>query len=281
MQDITARPAEGAHVAGLFLAAQRGTGLGRGEAGIHWHHRLFLGEQDPVALLLRQVAPGNVHVVAQRHQDVALVLAVPRRRPRGDGALADAQRGVGHHRLFGHFIHVAQAMAVRAGALRCVRREVFGVQHRLFGWIRTCARIQHTQQAGQRGHAAHAGAHARGAALLLQRHRRRQAFDGIHVGHAHLVDQAARVRRQRLQVTALRFGVQRTERQRGLAGTGDAGEHHQRVARDVHVDVLQVVFARAANADKCVTPVGGGRCFSTCAHGESIPSVAPPVGRPT
>ncbi|MNV32791.1 hypothetical protein D3C71_1241380 [compost metagenome] len=120
VQHIAARTAEGPHVTGLFLAPERGAGFGRGKAGVDRHHRLFLGEQDPVALLLGQIAPGNVHVVAERDQDVALVLPVPCRRPRGDGALADAQRGIRHHRLFRHFIYVAQPMTVRASALRCI-----------------------------------------------------------------------------------------------------------------------------------------------------------------
>ena len=118
VQHIAARTAEGPHVTGLFLAPERGAGFGRGKAGVDRDHRLFLGEQDPIPLLLGQIAPGNVHVVAERDQDVALVLPVPCRRPRGDGALADAQRGIRHHRLFRHFIYVAQPMTVRAGALR-------------------------------------------------------------------------------------------------------------------------------------------------------------------
>ena len=36
---------------------------------------------------------------------------------------------------------------------------------------------------------------------------------------------------------------------RGLAGAGQAGDDHQLVARDLDVDVLEVVLARAAHDD--------------------------------
>ena len=61
-------------------------------AGVHRHLRLLVGEQDPVAVLLRQLAPRHVDVVAERDEDVAQVLPLPRRRPRGDRALADRER---------------------------------------------------------------------------------------------------------------------------------------------------------------------------------------------
>ena len=88
-----------------------------------------------------------------------------------------------------------------------------------------------------------------GAALLLQRDCGRQAFDRIDVGHRHLLKEAPGVRGDRLQVAALRFGVERRERQRRLARAGDAAEDHQRVARDIDVDILEVVDACAPDVD--------------------------------
>ncbi len=268
MQHVAARPAEGAHVAGFFLAAEGSAGFGRGKAGIDRHHRLFLGEQDPVALLLGQIAPGNIHVVAEGHQDVALVLPVPCRRPCGDGAFADAQRRIGHHRLFGDFIDVAQAMTVRARPLRRIRREILGVQHGLPCRIGTGTRVQHPQQAGQGGDAADAGAHAGGAALLLQGYGRRQAFDGIHIRHADLVDQPAGIGRQGFQVTPLRLGVERAEGQRGFPRTGNAGEHHQRIAWNVDIHVLEVVFACAPDPHEGIRGSAGRRAARArgCLH---------------
>ena len=80
----------------------------------------------------------------------------------------------------------------------------------------------------------------------------RQALDRVDLGHAHLVDQPPRVRRDRLEVAALRLGVERAEGERRLARARDAGEHDERVARNVDVDVLEVVLARAAHADETV-----------------------------
>ena len=118
------------------------------------------------------------------------------------------------------------------------------------------ARIQHAHEARQRRDAADRRPHARRAALLLQRDRGRQAFDRIDIGHADLVDQAPRIRRDRFEVAPLRLGVERAEGERRLAGARHAGEHDERIARDVDVDVLEVVLARAADAD---VGVGGGR----------------------
>ena len=84
------------------------------------------------------------------------------------------------------------------------------------------ARVEHPQQVGQRGEGADRRARARRAAALLQGHGRRQPGDLLHVRGADLLQQPAGVRRDRLEVAALRLGVERAERQRGLARTGDA-----------------------------------------------------------
>ncbi|MNG89900.1 hypothetical protein D3C79_487810 [compost metagenome] len=199
---------------------------------------------------LGQVAPGDVDVITQGHQDVAQVLALPGHGPGGHGALADGQRGVRDHRRFVDFVDPAQAMALGAGTLGRVGREVLGIQHGLVGGVAARARVEHADRTGQGRHTAHRRARAGCATLLLQGHGRRQAFDGIHVWHADLVDQATGVRRDRLEVTALGFGIQGGEGQRRLARAGHAGEHHQGVAGDVDVDVLEVVFTGATDADE-------------------------------
>ena len=85
--------------------------------------------------------------------------------------------------------------------------------------------------------------------LLLDRDRRRQAFDQVDVGLFHQLQELARVRRQRLDVAALAFGVQRVERERALARSRQSGDDDQPVARQVEVEILEVVRARAADAD--------------------------------
>ncbi|MPN40471.1 hypothetical protein SDC9_188009 [bioreactor metagenome] len=74
--------------------------------------------------------------------------------------------------------------------------------------------------------------------LLLDRDRRAQAFDQVDVGLFHQLQELPGVGRQRFDVAPLAFGVERVESQRGLAGTGQAGDHDQLIARQVEVDVL-------------------------------------------
>ncbi len=42
----------------------------------------------------------------------------------------------------------------------------------------------------------------------------RQSLNVVDIGDSHLIEQTARVRRDRLEVPALRFGVERSERER-------------------------------------------------------------------
>src|SRR5690606_11091475 len=99
------------------------------------------------------------------------------------------------------------------------------------------------------GDGAHGGARVVRGRLLLDRDRRAQALDVVDVGFFHHAEELPGVRGQRLDVAALAFGVDRVERQRRLAGTGQAGDHDQLVARQLDVDVLQVVGTGTAYAD--------------------------------
>ena len=85
---------------------------------------------------------------------------------------------------------------------------------------------------------------ARGG-LLVDRDRRRQALDRVHVRLVHLAQELARVGRQRLDVAALALGVDRVEGEARLARSGQARDHDQRIARQPQVEVLEVVLARA------------------------------------
>ena len=247
LQDVFARAGEGALIARLLLSLQRPLRLGRRVSGVDRHGRLLVGEQDPVAILLRELAPRPVDVVAERHQDVPQVLALPGARPRRDGPLPDGQRVVGHQRTLVDLMDAADAMAIRTGALRRVRRKQLRVEKRLISRIVAGARVKHPQQIGQRRDAADRGSGRRRAALLLQRHRRRQPLDRIHLGHRHLVEKAPGVRRDGFEVAPLGFRIQRPEGQRRLSGSGHAGEHHQRIAGNLERDVLEIVLAGSAN----------------------------------
>ena len=65
----------------------------------------------------------------------------------------------------------------------------------------------------------------------------------------------------RLQISPLRFGIQRAESKRRFARPGDAGEDDQRISRNLEIDVFEVMFARAFDVHKTViSPAmdGGG-----------------------
>ena len=115
--------------------------------------------------------------------------------------------------------------------------------------------------------------------LLVDRDRRRQPLDRVDVRLVHLAEELARVGGQRLDVAALALGVDRVEGERGLPGAGQAGDDHQRVARQLEGDVLQVVLTGAGDDDRV-----GWRHRHRCYTGEqtfvSAPAHAAP-GRAT
>ena len=84
---------------------------------------------------------------------------------------------------------------------------------------------------------------------LVDGDRRRDALDALDLRTVHAVEELPRVRRERLDVTALAFGVDRVEHQRGLARARYAGDDDQLVRRQLEIEILQVVLARAADDD--------------------------------
>ena len=125
------------------------------------------------------------------------------------------------------------------------------LQRQLVVWAigRAGARIQQTQVVVDLGHRADGRARVVAGGLLLDGNGRRQAFDQIDIGLVEAPEKLARIGGQALDIAALAFGIQRVERQARLARTRQSGDHHQLVARNVQVDVLQVVRARTADAD--------------------------------
>ena len=69
----------------------------------------------------------------------------------------------------------------------------------------------------------------------------------IDIGLLHQLQKLARVGRQAFDITPLPLGIDRVEGQRRLARPRQPRHHHQLVARDVDVDVFQIMFARPAN----------------------------------
>ena len=99
------------------------------------------------------------------------------------------------------------------------------------------------------GNGADARARIAATRFLLDGDGRRESVDGVDVRFAPLFQELSSVRRERLDIASLSFGVDGIEGQRRLTRARQAGEHDQLVARDFHVDVLEVVLARAFDDD--------------------------------
>ena len=110
------------------------------------------------------------------------------------------------------------------------------------------AREQQLQVIVELGHRADGGARGAHRVGLVDGDGRRNAVDAIDRRLVHAVEELARVGREGLDVAALAFGVQRVEHQRGLARAGHARHHHQLVQRNVEVEILEIVLARAVHA---------------------------------
>ena len=90
---------------------------------------------------------------------------------------------------------------------------------------------------------------ARGRALL-DGDRRRESLDRVDVGLLHLLEELARVRRQRLDVAPLALRENRVEGERRFARARDSRDHDESVAGNVAGDVLEIVLPRAADPEE-------------------------------
>ena len=66
----------------------------------------------------------------------------------------------------------------------------------------------------------------------------------------HAVEELPRVRRERFDVAALAFGIERVEDERRLAAARYAGDDDQLVRGQLERQVLEIVLARAADHDR-------------------------------
>ncbi len=111
------------------------------------------------------------------------------------------------------------------------------------------ARPQQTQVVVDLGHGPDRRARVARSRLLVDRDRRREPLDRVHVRLVHLAEELTRVGGQRLYVATLSLGVDRVEGEARLARAGQTGDHHQGVPGQLQGDVLQVVLARSADDD--------------------------------
>ena len=92
--------------------------------------------------------------------------------------------------------------------------------------------------------------------LLVHDDRGRQPFQDIHVRPVHRRHESLHERAVGLVDQPLRLRRDGAEHERRLARSRDAGEHRQPPLGDLDADVLQVVRARALDADQIVAVCG-------------------------
>ena len=92
--------------------------------------------------------------------------------------------------------------------------------------------------------------------LLLDGNGRRESLDQVDVGFLHLLEELARVRRQRLDIAPLPLRVNRVESERRLAGPRQPCDDDEPLARQVDVDIAEVVNARAPHRNPVMRHVG-------------------------
>ena len=118
-----------------------------------------------------------------------------------------------------------------------------------------------------------------GGGLLLDGDRRGQTFDVVQVRLFHHREELAGIRRQRLHIPPLTLGIDGVEGERGLTRAREPGQHNQAIARQVQVQILEVVGAGAADADTVhgpAWPEGCGRGLGStglCCAGSGRPGV--------
>ena len=112
--------------------------------------------------------------------------------------------------------------------------------------------------------------------LLVDRDRRREPLDRVHVGLVHLAEELPRVGRQRLDVAALALRVDGVEGEARLARTGQARDDDQGVAGQPQMQVLEVVLPGARDDDfatlnhannECRAEGGSNRCSKAASCG--------------
>ena len=84
---------------------------------------------------------------------------------------------------------------------------------------------------------------------MFNRNRRGKPFDEIDVRFFHLIEELPRVSGEAFHVAPLAFGIERIEGERRFSGTAQAGNDHQLLPRQFHVEILQIVLARTTDLD--------------------------------
>ena len=116
----------------------------------------------------------------------------------------------------------------------------------------TDPRPQQAQVVVDFGRRAHGRATRLGRVLLFDRDGRADAFDALDPGFLHAVEKLLRVRRQRLDVAPLAFGEECVEGERRLPRPGRTRDHGQGTARQIEVQILEIVLPRTDDSNEVV-----------------------------
>ena len=98
--------------------------------------------------------------------------------------------------------------------------------------------------------------------LLVYGNRRGKPVYGIHIRFIHLPEEHPGIGTQALHIPPLPFGIDSIESQAGFAAAGQAGYNSQPVTRNLHINILQIVFSGASDDNVFLhaedTPTGYG-----------------------
>src|SRR5437764_9642886 len=95
---------------------------------------------------------------------------------------------------------------------------------------------------------------------LFNRHSRRQSADQIDIGLFELLDELPCIRRHAVEKTALSFCEQNIKRERRFAGAAQTGDHYELLARDLDIDVFEIVLPRTVDVDSTVPAYRAESC---------------------
>ena len=108
---------------------------------------------------------------------------------------------------------------------------------------------EQTQAVVELGHGTKGRTHARHARTLVQRERRRHVQHLVHLGVLGLRQTTASIGAECFQVATRALGIKNPQCQRTLTRTRYAGNTHQLSQRNINIDVLEVMDARATHLD--------------------------------
>ena len=222
-----------------------GRGLDRlGEAApqVRFHHQAVDDDRDVVFVLLVEddLLVEAAHLAVDHRPRVALEPHLLEQFPVLAFAAADDRR---HDHEFGPLLEGHQPVDDLLLGLAGDLGPALGAVGR------PDPRPEQAQVVVDLGHRADRRARVARGRLLVDRDRRREAVDRVDVRLLHQAEELARVGRERLDVAALALGVDRVEGEARLARAGEPGDHDQRVAGQLDVDVLEVVLTGAGDDD--------------------------------